>query len=107
MLPSSDIFILAHGRRRVLVFRDQCPRYLASHPSFPLVGLPASLTAPPLQDDLALARSTFYLKESSKTQTIVIAGTGPACPWDGTAELSKRAWMAYRTDLTEVTVDLV
>jgi hypothetical protein len=98
---SKNFFILQYGRRRVVAFHDECPHHSVGHPCC----LPAaSLTAPPLQNVLALARSTFRYLQFTDEKHIVILGSGDDCPWEGKVELTERAWEVFSTHLFLVTV---
>jgi hypothetical protein len=112
MSSSERTFVLHFRDRNVLVFNDQCPRYPVSlllqarRCTAPLaVGSPTGLTADtPLQDILALARTTFSSLKLTAAEDIVIIGGGADCPWYGNVELSERAWGSFCSQLTYVTV---
>jgi hypothetical protein len=66
--------------------------------------MPTGLTAAtPLQDVLALARTTFSSFQHTAPEDIVILGRGPDCPWYGDVELSERAWESFCSQLGYVT----
>lgn len=61
----------------------------------------------PLQDILALARTTFSSLQSTAAEDFVIMGRGGTdCPWYGDVELSERAWESFCSQLAYVTVTL-
>ena len=108
-MSSRKTISLCFRRRSVLVFHDQCPHYSVSlsckhRATAPLaVGLTAAI---PLQDVLALARTTFSSLQSTAAEDIVILGRGYNCPWSGDVELSERAWETFCSQLYYVTVTL-
>jgi hypothetical protein len=61
--------------------------------------------ATPLQDVLALARTTFLSLQQTPAEDIVILGGGTHCPWYGNdVELSEKAWDSFCLQLAYVTV---
>jgi len=69
--------------------------------------LPTGLTAAtPLQDFIALVRTTFSSFQHTAPEDIVILGRGRGtdCPWYGDVELSERAWESFCSQLGYVTV---
>jgi hypothetical protein len=69
------------------------------------IDLPTGLTAAtPMQDVLALARTTFSSLQRTAAEDIVIVGRGTHCPWYGQVELQERAWELFYSRLDEVTV---
>jgi hypothetical protein len=83
-------------------------RRCTAAPPCPEVGLFAyGLTAAtPLQDVLALVRTTFSSLQRTPDKDIVILGSGQGCPWYGSVELSERAWRTVCSQLTYATVTL-
>ena len=71
----------------------------------PSADFPASLTVPPLsQDVIALARSTFASLENTDPKDIIIVGSGNSCPWPGESELSERTWESFYMTVSEAEV---
>ena len=69
--------------------------------------MPTGLTvATPLQDIVALARTTFSSLQHTAAEDIVILGSGSDCPWFADVELSERAWESFCSQLDYVTVAL-
>jgi hypothetical protein len=107
MASSKSTFILQFGLRKILVLHEQCPQYSVSHPCRPPVGLPTTLTALLPQDVLALGKSTFTsFSPYYNTPNAVILGGGSECPWDGNIELTQKAWEAFHTNMSHMTLVL-
>jgi hypothetical protein len=69
----------------------------------PVVGRPASLTAPLPQDVIELARSTFTSLQNTTAKDIVTVGFGTGIPLDG-AEILERSWEGIYGNLNAVTI---
>lgn len=62
---------------------------------------PARAALPP-QDLIAFAQSTYPALRDADAKDIYITGSG--YKWEGSAELSERAWEAFSTSLKQVYV---